>query len=228
MPGYLKLEPTEGLWTGYQPPPSQPAPAPETPSQEPVPAPETPSQDSASQSPLDVVGWSVRLPPPPEPVPIRGPVTAAGYEGQIKLTGVHFGLSVPWNQEQLESYIPAGNPGALKYKFSGGSPTLDPIVVTKRMDRSSVALLEAATRVIPLTATISLTVKEQADETQYCTIQLERALVSQAESSWQDAAGLPVESWTFHYEQIGWAFQPSVEGEPVHRYSLDLRLAGWP
>ena len=86
-------------------------------------------------------------------------------------------------------------------------------------------LLEAAARAIPLLAVISLTTREQADEIRYCTIELDRALVSQAASSWQDAEGLPVEQWTFHYELIRWAYQPFMEGEPLQHYGWNLRRA---
>lgn len=228
MAAYLKLIPTQRLSTGHRF-----TPAAATPRQEPVPASQPSPIEAVGEpvtpplrSPIEAVGEPVTPPQPPPIAPIRGPVTAAGYEGHINLTGVHFSLTVPIDKAKVADGSP--NPtqfGADAIELRGGPPTLGPIVITKRMDRSSVALLEAATQAIPLMAEIAFTTGGQDDQTQYCTIFLDRALVSQADSAWDGGEGFPVEQWVFHYERIDWTFQPFVEDEPAHHYSWDLRRA---
>jgi type VI protein secretion system component Hcp len=161
--------------------------------------------------------------------PIKGGASSPGYVDEIRLTGVQFGLDVGVERLTLEearqrdaedppSWMPAEflRPDTThnqKYWLDGAVPAMGPVVVTKRTDRSSVALLEAASRSIKLFGRITLTSVDKDSEDAYLAIYLWGVLVAKTEATWQDDGKRPLERWVLYYERIQWSFQwtPSAE-----------------
>jgi type VI protein secretion system component Hcp len=151
-----------------------------------------------------------------------GDSTTPGFENHVKLMGVQFGLAVAVEKEPItEEDRKMPPPGRRipdpdqKYWLVGGAPALDPVVVTKRMDRSSVAMLEAAARVIPLGGLVTLTSAEKEQEVPYLVVFLHGVLLSRAGVDWQGDDKRPLERWALHYELIQWSFRPRASADEL-------------
>jgi len=136
---------------------------------------------------------------------IEGEANATGHEGDIEFDSLGYGIGAPGSGE--------------------GAVSFDQILLTKRVDRASMRLLEAAScgTVLP-SARLDIATVWGDVLVVYLSIELEGARVSRVSATWK--GGLPIEQIWLTFERITWTYQRATpDGGDRASFSHDLRGA---